>query len=292
MAPRPLSETEAVRAKELLEMERDALRMSTSCAWFFDDLGGLEPLQVLRYGAHAIELAGPAARGLEAGFGRRLAKAMSNDPKIGSGRRIFARHARPAIPPVARVAASWAVARLVAPGWAPGRRSAYDFAPEGDRLRVTYRRTGRSWTMDVAVDRPSAFRLTARVAEPGGAAVTFGIAELCERERDAVRDALTSAAAARFLEAGEAALFVTGAADGPGVFGLALARAARALTPAGGAPGLEPLVDLLDLFALRGWTVPYDAQTAFWHWWSALPPEEARAHGALARRLGFAAEDT
>src|SRR5512143_14397 len=83
MAPRPLSETEAVRAKELLEMERDALRMFTSCAWFFDDLGGLEPLQVLRYGAHAIELAGPAARGLEAGFGRRLAKAMSNDPKIG-----------------------------------------------------------------------------------------------------------------------------------------------------------------------------------------------------------------
>jgi hypothetical protein len=146
--------------------------------------------------------------------------------------------------------------------------------------------------MGVTVERPSAFRVTARVAGPGGDAPAFGIADLCERERDAVRDALTAAAATRFVPAEEAASLVTGASDGPAVFGAALERAARALAADGGARGVEPLTDLLDLFVLRGWTVPYDAQTAFWRWWSALAPEQARAHGALARRLGFAAEES
>ena len=50
-----------VRAKELLELERNALRMFTSCGWFFDDIGGIEALRVLRYAARAIELAGASA---------------------------------------------------------------------------------------------------------------------------------------------------------------------------------------------------------------------------------------
>lgn len=49
---------EKVRARELLEMARDGLRMFTSCAWFFDDIKGLEPAQNLRYAARAIALAG------------------------------------------------------------------------------------------------------------------------------------------------------------------------------------------------------------------------------------------
>ena len=57
-----------VRAAELLELERGALRSLTSCAWFFDDLGGIETLQVLRYAAWAISLAGPEAARLEAGL--------------------------------------------------------------------------------------------------------------------------------------------------------------------------------------------------------------------------------
>jgi hypothetical protein len=36
------------RVAELLEMERDAMRMFTSCAWFFDDIGGLEQQAALR----------------------------------------------------------------------------------------------------------------------------------------------------------------------------------------------------------------------------------------------------
>ncbi len=52
------ADSSTVRASELLELERNALRMFTSCGWFFDDIAGIEALQVLRYAARAIELAG------------------------------------------------------------------------------------------------------------------------------------------------------------------------------------------------------------------------------------------
>ncbi|HEX4628025.1 MAG TPA: DUF3536 domain-containing protein, partial [Gemmatimonadales bacterium] len=62
------------RGDQLLEMERHALRMFTSCGWFFDDIAGIESVIVLRSAARAIELVGPpeSAR-LEAGLLERLA---------------------------------------------------------------------------------------------------------------------------------------------------------------------------------------------------------------------------
>jgi len=88
-AARDLSEREIDRALELLEAERDALRMFASCAWFFDDLARLEPLQVLRYAAHALDTLGEAGGPLEAALRERLAEARSNDPEEGDGRRIW-----------------------------------------------------------------------------------------------------------------------------------------------------------------------------------------------------------
>jgi uncharacterized protein DUF3536/glycosyl hydrolase family 57 len=73
----------------LLEMERHALRMFTSCGWFFDDIAGIESVIVLRSAARAIELAGAEAPRLEAGLLERLASAPSNDPAVGSGRELY-----------------------------------------------------------------------------------------------------------------------------------------------------------------------------------------------------------
>jgi len=72
------------RARELLEMERDALRMKTSCAWFFDDVARLEPLQNLMYAAHALDLAGEGADEIEARLVGRLETIASNDPAEGT----------------------------------------------------------------------------------------------------------------------------------------------------------------------------------------------------------------
>jgi alpha-amylase/alpha-mannosidase (GH57 family) len=56
-AVRRLSPEERAAARDLLELQRNALLMYTSCGWFFDDPAGLETRQVLRYAARAVELA-------------------------------------------------------------------------------------------------------------------------------------------------------------------------------------------------------------------------------------------
>jgi alpha-amylase/alpha-mannosidase (GH57 family) len=93
-----LSDTKAARAIELLEMERDLLRMDTSCAWFFDDIARLEPLQNLLYAAHAIDLAGKAAGDAEARLVGRLRDAVSNDPAEGTGEDFWRVEVRGASP--------------------------------------------------------------------------------------------------------------------------------------------------------------------------------------------------
>jgi hypothetical protein len=99
----------AVAGGTLLEMIRDAGAMFTSCGWFFDDVSGLEPTQLLRYAAHAIDLAGRldperAAR-LERELAGALAAARSNDPEVGDAARLYAREVREPHP--LGVAAEW-----------------------------------------------------------------------------------------------------------------------------------------------------------------------------------------
>jgi alpha-amylase/alpha-mannosidase (GH57 family) len=80
------------------ELERHALRMFTSCGWFFDDIAGLESLIVLRSAARAIELSGSDAARLETGLLERLARAPSNDPSVGSGRDLYLARVKAGIP--------------------------------------------------------------------------------------------------------------------------------------------------------------------------------------------------
>ena len=77
------------RERELLELERNTLRMFTSCGWFFDDIAGIEAVQILRYAARAIDLAGPEGPALEAEFMERLAAARSNEPGVGTGADVY-----------------------------------------------------------------------------------------------------------------------------------------------------------------------------------------------------------
>lgn len=72
---------------DLLEAEKFALFMFTSCGWFFDELTGVEPAIVLRYAARAIEKIQPfAPKGFEEEFLRILGQAKSSQ---GSGAEIF-----------------------------------------------------------------------------------------------------------------------------------------------------------------------------------------------------------
>ncbi|HYT04180.1 MAG TPA: DUF3536 domain-containing protein [Gemmatimonadales bacterium] len=95
---RPDDRRAGIQAQQLLELERHALRMFTSCGWFFDDIAGIESLIVLRAAARAIELAGPDASRLEAGLLERLALAPCNDPSEGSGRELYLERVKARIP--------------------------------------------------------------------------------------------------------------------------------------------------------------------------------------------------
>jgi len=76
-----------------MEMQRHAQLMFTSCGWFFDDIAGIETVQVIAYAARVLQLAvqvfGQQAAPLEPAFLARLAEARSNDPAAGDGARIY-----------------------------------------------------------------------------------------------------------------------------------------------------------------------------------------------------------
>ena len=291
-AARPLAATETARARELLELEHDALALFTSCAWFFDDIGGLEPLQVMRYGAHAIELAGSMGARLESGFAQRLADAVSNDPAVGDGRRIYLEQARPRVAAPARVAGSYAARRRYVPMVAGGQMYCYDVSGSGgDRVEVVHRRSGRLSVYDVGVQPLGGWRFAVTVAPPGGApgaTTRLSLADLTERERRAVTSALIADIMERVLTPEEAEALCHGRSPLADVAERGLVWHIG-LLPRAPADAMRAVLDLLDLLELLGRPVPFDAQTAFARARAALPAREAARLAPVAERLGFAA---
>lgn len=99
---------------QLLEIQRLAMLMYTSCGWFFDDISGLETVQILQYAGCALQLAQELFpdTDLETGFLERLAAAPSNLPEHGDGRRIYDKFVRPARVDLLAVGAHYAVSSL------------------------------------------------------------------------------------------------------------------------------------------------------------------------------------
>lgn len=84
-----LEEDQRQQALDLLEVQHRAMLMYTSCGWFFDDIGGLEAVLVLRHAGRVISLARRAlGPDLEPGFLSMLERARSNSQNR-SGRDIY-----------------------------------------------------------------------------------------------------------------------------------------------------------------------------------------------------------
>ncbi len=83
-------------ALKLLEMQRMAMLMYTSCGWFFDEISGLETMQIMQYACRAMEL-NRALCGvdLEPQFIKILAQAPSNLPEIKNGAVAYERYVKP-----------------------------------------------------------------------------------------------------------------------------------------------------------------------------------------------------
>jgi alpha-amylase/alpha-mannosidase (GH57 family) len=111
-----LNPTEKVDALRLLEMQRHALLMYTSCGWFFEEISRPEGTQILRYAARALELAGDVAGvQLEKGFIKRLAAAPSNVSQFHTGAEVYRQLVIPSQISVNQVAAHYAITALFTP---------------------------------------------------------------------------------------------------------------------------------------------------------------------------------
>jgi hypothetical protein len=108
-----LSREDWVSALRLLEMERHALLMYTSCGWFFADLAGLETLQVLKYAARALQLGQYFSQEpLEPEFLRHLEGADSNIAVEGNGRHIYERRIKPIVVDFGKIVNHWVISWL------------------------------------------------------------------------------------------------------------------------------------------------------------------------------------
>lgn len=111
---RSLTHDEKTEALKLLEMQRNAMLMFTSCGWFFDDISGIESVQVLQYACRAMQLAQDVA-GLnpETGFIALLAGARSNIPEYQNGADIYRDHVRTTVIDLPRIVFHYALYSLI-----------------------------------------------------------------------------------------------------------------------------------------------------------------------------------
>jgi hypothetical protein len=132
---RQLGEDETVRALKLLELQRHAMLMYTSCGWFFDDVSGIEPRQVIHYAGRVIQLAQELfGDHIEEQFLERLSGAISNLPDQGTGRDVYERYVRPSVVDLPKVAAHYAVSSLFEEYEEKSRIYCYEITDQ-DRVR-------------------------------------------------------------------------------------------------------------------------------------------------------------
>lgn len=100
-------------ALKLLEMQKNALYMYTSCGWFFDEISGIETVQIMQYAARALELNRElTGRDLEPAFLEKLALAPSNIKTLKNGAGVYERYVKPQAVPLEKIALQHAVSLL------------------------------------------------------------------------------------------------------------------------------------------------------------------------------------
>lgn len=111
-------------AWRLLGMQQWGLASLASCAWFFDEISRIEPLNGLTYALRAMELCqatgGPSLEEQEAGLCAVLERARSNYPDKGTGRDLYVNEVRPRLETPDSMGAQ-ALLRLWAQGHVPTR---------------------------------------------------------------------------------------------------------------------------------------------------------------------------
>jgi len=90
---RRLGEREAAEVVGLMALQQELMSMYTSCGWFFDDVGGIETVQILRHAVRAVELAEQTlgVSGRRERLANRLDAACSHSASVGTAGEIVRR---------------------------------------------------------------------------------------------------------------------------------------------------------------------------------------------------------
>ena len=108
-----LNDEDKVRGMKLLEIQRQALLMYTSCGWFFSEISGIETVQIMKYAARAMQLAVYFTKqNFEKKFLEILSEAKSNIQEYGTGKDIYERFVKPSVVTPKQVASLWAISSL------------------------------------------------------------------------------------------------------------------------------------------------------------------------------------
>jgi hypothetical protein len=108
-----LVEVEQNRVFRLMEVQRNALLMYTSCGWFFDEISGIETVQILQYACRAIQLVTQIVNvDLEKEFLLRLEQTPGNLPNMSTGADVYQRYVVPSKTNLQRVGMHYAVASI------------------------------------------------------------------------------------------------------------------------------------------------------------------------------------
>ena len=97
----------------LMEVQRNAMLMYTSCGWFFDEISGIETVQILQYACRAMQLVSQTSNvNLEGEFLSRLKHAPSNITYVDDGAEVYRKFVIPSKTNLQRVGMHYAVASL------------------------------------------------------------------------------------------------------------------------------------------------------------------------------------
>ncbi|MBF0517534.1 MAG: DUF3536 domain-containing protein, partial [Nitrospirae bacterium] len=109
-----LSMLDRTRVLKLLEMQRNAMLMYTSCGWFFDEISGIETVQIMEYAARAMQYAQELTGiSFEDEYIERLSHAHSNIFRSGSY--PYEEFVKPSKVDIMRAAAHYAISSLFTP---------------------------------------------------------------------------------------------------------------------------------------------------------------------------------
>ncbi|MEM1060213.1 MAG: DUF3536 domain-containing protein [Verrucomicrobiota bacterium] len=108
-----LTPEKRVEGLKLLEIQRNAMLMYTSCGWFFDEISGLETTQIMHYANCAMQLAKElTGQDFEPDFIEELRQAPSNIAEFENGAVIYERFSKPLKIDLLRVSVHFAVSSL------------------------------------------------------------------------------------------------------------------------------------------------------------------------------------